>query len=102
MQAVWSCVGKILPYAAVKMDVHQPGDHIAPGGVQEDAVAAGLSQKGAVGADVPLNKALPQVEYLSAAYPHTGTPAAVTLLRAASSATRSPWRWRWSMEPGQP
>ena len=65
MQAVGGGVGKILPHAAVKVDVHQAGNHIAPGGVQNLVVPAGRSDLPAVGKYIPGEKALFQVEDLA-------------------------------------
>ena len=100
LQAIRGGVGKILPHAAVEVDVHQPGDDIAPGGVQDGIVPAGLRDQETVGADVPLDKALFQVEDLTTGDPHLTTPAAISLLRAASSPTRTTSGWSWRIEPG--
>ena len=85
LQTLRCGVAEILPHRAVEMHVHQAGDDVAAGGVQHGPAAAGGGDQRAVGADVPGDEALLQVEDLPAGYPHTLTPAAFSLLPAASS-----------------
>ena len=79
LQALWFGVGEVPAHAAVEVDVGETGDHIAAGGVIGLPVRAGAREQAAVKADVPLDKALLQVEHLSAGYPHTVTPASTSL-----------------------
>ena len=79
LQALWFGVGEVPAHAAVEVDVGETGDHIAAGGVIGLSVRAGAREQAAVKADVPLDKALLQVEHLSAGYPHTVTPASTSL-----------------------
>ena len=65
LQAVGGGVAEILPHTAVEMDIYQAGDDIAPGSVQNLAVAAGLGNQPAVGIQVPADKALIQVKDLA-------------------------------------
>ena len=101
LQALGGGITEILAYAAVEMHVYQTGDHVAAVGVQDLFVAAGDSEQGAVGADIPGDKALFQVKDLTAGYSHTGTPAAVSLLRAALSPTSTTSLWSCRIEAGQ-
>ena len=101
LQSLRRGVAEILSYAAVEVDVHQTGDHIAAVGVQRLPAAAGMGDQRAVGTDVPGCKSLFQVKDLTAGYPHTQIPAWISLPRAASSPTNTTSSWSWRMEPGQ-
>ena len=94
-------VAEILSHTAVEVDVHQTGDHVTAGRVQGLTAAAGLGDQRTVGTDVPVKEAPFQCKALAAGYPHTHTPASISLLRAASSPTSTTSLWSWRMEPGQ-
>ena len=100
MQPVRGGIGKILSHAAVEMDIHQAGDNIAAGSVQNCVISAGLGNQRAVGADIPQREAPFQVEDLTAGDSHAITPAAISLHKAASSATSTTFLCSWRMEPG--
>ena len=57
------------------------------GRIDEQVIAALFGDIRSIGINITTYKALFKVEYLSGDYLHTGTPASITLLRAASSAT---------------
>ncbi len=81
-----SGVAEILSHTAVEVDVHQTGDHVTAGRVRVSPpraleISAPSVQTSGQGRPVPGQKTLAR------GYPHTHTPASISLLRAGLSPT---------------
>ena len=107
LQAVGGCVAEILAHAAMEMQVHQTGNHIAAGSVQYVPAVIGFHNLFTADEQVFFYKALVQIKYLTADYSHISSlfpPSffrdSVSFSRAASSPTRTTSGCSCRMEAG--